>query len=119
MGLGDSAAMVRLLSALVGILTSPVTYLLGRRLMGRRVGAAGCFHPGAFAVSYSLCSGNAYVHNRSCVFAPAITRSQGLDKRTNPMDEEQNSFVKYFINKAIYPHLPGLKTTFIKKIGLF
>ena len=38
MYLGDSAGMVRLLSALLGTLTIPVIYLLGRRLLGLRAG---------------------------------------------------------------------------------
>jgi mannosyltransferase len=38
MRLGDSAATVRLLSAVLGTLTIPVIFLLGRRLAGPRVG---------------------------------------------------------------------------------
>ncbi len=38
LGLGDSAATVRTLSALYGILTIPIFYLLGRRLLGQTGG---------------------------------------------------------------------------------
>ena len=38
MALGDSALIVRSFSALMGVLTIPIMYLLGRRLMGRNGG---------------------------------------------------------------------------------
>jgi uncharacterized membrane protein len=43
MKLGDSAVLVRAFSALIGTLTIPVIYLLGRRLLGREVALLATF----------------------------------------------------------------------------